>query len=136
MKLFQSGNKSLGFYYNVMRAGVVGPLTLFLWLLMSTSDHNLFTQKANWSGQMKVSWSATITLSKVTRVKQVTRSTVNCVLLSALAGALRILLQSCGVRQPPDLRVSVVLKCFTTLLPLFIIKSFSFKKSVLFSTAY
>lgn len=59
---------------------------------------------------MKVSWSATITLSKVNRVKQVTRSTINCVLLAALAGALRLLLQSCGVRQPPDMRVNVLTK--------------------------
>ncbi|XP_054260812.1 uncharacterized protein LOC128985387 isoform X2 [Macrosteles quadrilineatus] len=98
-------DQSVGFYCKVLRSCVLGPLTVFLWLLLSARDCNLLTQRASWSGQMSVSWSADITLAKVTRVKQVTRSTVNCVLLSALAGALRILLQSCGVRQPPDLRV-------------------------------
>lgn len=34
-----------------------------------------------------------------------TRSTVNCVLLSALAGALRRFLQGCGVKHPPDIKV-------------------------------
>lgn len=53
-----------------------------------------------------VAWSAAIALHKVARIKHVTRSTVNEVLLAALAGAVRSLLQNCGVRHPPDLKVS------------------------------
>uniref|UniRef100_A0A1B6C173 diacylglycerol O-acyltransferase n=1 Tax=Clastoptera arizonana TaxID=38151 RepID=A0A1B6C173_9HEMI len=99
--------KPASFYYNLLRGCLLGPMTFFLWLLLSPRDCNLLTHKSNWSGQMKISWSATITLSKVNRIKQVTRSTTNCVLLAALAGALRIILQKCGVRQPPDMRVVV-----------------------------
>lgn len=95
----------MGFYCKLVRSCLVAPLSVFLWLLLSARDYNLLTQRSKWTGQKTVSWSAAITLAKVTRVKQVTRSSINCVLLSALAGALRVLLQSCGVRQPPDLRV-------------------------------
>lgn len=53
-----------------------------------------------------VKWSASIPLSKVTRVKLVTRTCLNDVLLTALAGALRKTLQKRGLDNPPDLKVS------------------------------
>ncbi|RZF47017.1 hypothetical protein LSTR_LSTR013808 [Laodelphax striatellus] len=103
---------ALGFYCDMLRACLLGPLTLLFWLLVSTSDCNLLTShrqtvasSGSQGSSVKVTWSASISFAKVTRVKQVTRSTVNCVLLSALSGALRCLLQSCGVRQPPDLKI-------------------------------
>ncbi|KAJ9601031.1 hypothetical protein L9F63_000766 [Diploptera punctata] len=96
---------ALAFTLNIFRACIVGPLTLLFWLLLTTEDCNVLTQHKAWSGQVSVTWSAAITLPKVTRIKQVTRSTVNCVLLSALAGAARRLLQSCGVKQPPDMKI-------------------------------
>jgi len=53
-----------------------------------------------------VAWSAGIALHKVVRIKHVTRATVNEVLLAGVAGAIRALLQGCGVRHPPDLKAS------------------------------
>ncbi|GLG98522.1 Uncharacterized protein GBIM_05155 [Gryllus bimaculatus] len=97
----------LSFPLSVVRACLLGPLTLLLWLLLATDDCNLLTQRKAWTGRVTVTWSAAITLPKVTRIKQVTRSSLNCVLLSALAGAARRFLQSCGVRQPPDMKVVV-----------------------------
>ncbi|XP_069678305.1 uncharacterized protein [Periplaneta americana] len=96
---------ALAFTLNIFRACLVGPLTLLFWLLLTTEDCNVLTQRKGWTGQVSVTWSAAITLPKVTRIKQVTRSTVNCVLLSALAGAARRLLQGCGVKQPPDMKI-------------------------------
>ncbi|KAG8224818.1 hypothetical protein J437_LFUL002264, partial [Ladona fulva] len=105
------------FSLNAVRACLAGPLTLLLWLLLLAaggvkdrgggwwSDCNPLTQRASWSGRITLCWSANIALPKVTRVKHVTRSTVNDVLMAALAGAVRGLLQGCGVRQPPNLRV-------------------------------
>ncbi|XP_075234968.1 uncharacterized protein LOC142332412 [Lycorma delicatula] len=102
----QNRRRPLSFYCDVLRACLLGPLSLLFWLLMSSPDCNLLTQSTDDSkGGVKVNWSAAISFAKVTRVKQVTRSTINCVLLSALSGALRCLLQNCGVRQPPDLKV-------------------------------
>lgn len=55
-------------------------------------------------GQVVV-WGAGVTVGGVVRVKQVTRTCLNDVLLAALAGALRLSLQRRGVRHPRDLRV-------------------------------
>lgn len=104
---------ALAFTLNIFRACLVGPLTLLFWLLLTTEDCNALTQRKGWTGQVSVTWSAAITLPKVNRIKQVTRSTVNCVLLSALAGAVRRLLQGCGVKQPPDMKVTALLYCKT-----------------------
>jgi hypothetical protein len=97
---------ALAFTLNIFRACLVGPLTLLIWLLLTTEDCNMLTQRKGWTDQVSVTWSAAITLPKVNRIKQVTRSTVNCVLLSALAGAARRLLQGCGVKHPPDMKVA------------------------------
>ncbi|XP_046394711.1 uncharacterized protein LOC124162275 isoform X2 [Ischnura elegans] len=105
------------FSLNAVRACLAGPLTLLLWLLLLVaggvkgggggwwSDCNPLTHRTSWTGRITLSWSATIALPKITRVKHVTRSTVNDVLMAALAGAVRGLLQGCGIRQPPNLRV-------------------------------
>ncbi|XP_045107923.1 uncharacterized protein LOC123502747 [Portunus trituberculatus] len=57
-------------------------------------------------GQVVV-WGAGVTVGGVVRVKQVTRTCLNDVLLAAVAGALRLTLQRRGVRHPRDLRASV-----------------------------
>ncbi|XP_050730808.1 uncharacterized protein LOC127005739 [Eriocheir sinensis] len=57
-------------------------------------------------GQVVV-WGAGVTVGGVVRVKQVTRTCLNDVLLAALAGALRLSLQRRGVRHPRDLRASI-----------------------------
>jgi hypothetical protein len=98
---------ALAFTLNIFRACLVGPLTFLIWLLLTAEDCNMLNQRKGWSDQVSVTWSAAITLPKVNRIKQVTRSTVNCVLLAALAGAARRLLQGCGVKNPPDMKVSL-----------------------------
>ncbi|KAK8378852.1 hypothetical protein O3P69_009522 [Scylla paramamosain] len=57
-------------------------------------------------GQVVV-WGQGVTVGGVVRVKQVTRTCLNDVLLAAVAGALRLTLQRRGVRHPRDLRASV-----------------------------
>lgn len=73
------------------------------------TDGNFLQEKEPASVRVKkysVAWSAGIALHKVVRIKHVTRATVNEVLLAGVAGAIRALLQGCGVRHPPDLKAS------------------------------
>ncbi|KAF2367584.1 O-acyltransferase WSD1 N-terminal [Trinorchestia longiramus] len=58
-----------------------------------------------------VRWSAGVSLAKVTRVKLVTRTCLNDVLLAALAGALRKIMQKRGLHNPSDLMVSTPTSC-------------------------
>ncbi|XP_069951353.1 uncharacterized protein [Cherax quadricarinatus] len=67
-------------------------------------------------GQVVV-WSAAVPLSRVARIKQVTRTCLNDVLLAALTGALRLTFQSQGVRHPPDLKVNVAVDLRGNTLP-------------------
>ncbi|KAF4532867.1 hypothetical protein B566_EDAN001470, partial [Ephemera danica] len=100
----------LTFSLNAVRALLVGPAMLLTWLLLAvraprrcilaTTAPEGTPSEAGYS----VAWSAAIALHKVARIKHVTRSTVNEVLLAALAGAVRALLQGCGVLMPVDLR--------------------------------
>ena len=55
-----------------------------------------------------VKWRAGISLPKVTRVKLVTRTSLNDVILSSVAGSLRKTLQKRGLHNPPDLMVSYI----------------------------
>ena len=57
-------------------------------------------------GGYVVKYSSSVSLPKVNRVKLVTRTTLNDVLLSTVSGALRIALQKRGLDNPPDLSVS------------------------------
>ena len=68
-----------------------------------SGDH---VDASNTDGSVVI-WSAKMSLARVTRIKQVTRTCVNDVLLSALAGALRATFQKYGVVNPPDLKVSI-----------------------------
>ncbi|XP_065332313.1 uncharacterized protein LOC135934470 [Cloeon dipterum] len=123
----------LTFSVNAVRALLVGPATMFAWFLLArkmprrsvvatvtsrTQSWPRITISAAENGpcpeeptsQFKVkryslSWSAAIALHKVVRIKHVTRATVNEVLLAGVAGAIRALLQGCGVRHPPDLKI-------------------------------
>ncbi|XP_059482024.1 uncharacterized protein LOC132200526 [Neocloeon triangulifer] len=127
----------LTFSVNAVRALLVGPATLLAWFLLArnaprrsvvatvaaraaqpwptitiSADVDLESQQEEQTTQLKVkryslSWSAGIALHKVVRIKHVTRATVNEVLLAGVAGAIRALLQGCGVRHPPDLKIVV-----------------------------
>lgn len=73
----------------------------------SNKTHHLYRdRKTSINEGHVVKWSASIPLSKVTRVKLVTRTCLNDVLLAALSGALRKTFQKRGLDNPPDLKVS------------------------------
>ncbi|KAH9397976.1 hypothetical protein TYRP_019349 [Tyrophagus putrescentiae] len=91
---------------NIFRAIIVGPLTFFLWILWAFTrrHHNHLTKAKEISS---VHW-MTLDLARVYRIKQVTRSSLNDVLLSSVAGTLRAYLttKTC-IKNPPDLTVSI-----------------------------
>ncbi|XP_066967212.1 uncharacterized protein [Macrobrachium rosenbergii] len=64
-----------------------------------------------------VFWSAAVSVNRVVRIKQVTRTCLNDVLLAALSGALRLTLQRQGVMHPPDLKVSLAVDLRSNSLP-------------------
>ncbi|CAG7728548.1 unnamed protein product [Allacma fusca] len=59
------------------------------------------------SGLWKVLWSASLTVPKVARVKQIMRSSFNDVMLSAAAGSVRSYLQKQGISYPDDVKVVI-----------------------------
>ncbi|XP_045615953.2 uncharacterized protein [Procambarus clarkii] len=69
------------------------------------------------SGGQVVVWSAGVSVSRVVRIKQVTRTCLNDVLLAALTGALRLSLQRQGVVHPPDLKVNVAVDLRSNKMP-------------------
>jgi hypothetical protein len=58
------------------------------------------------SSSWNVVWSAPVALAKVGRIKQIMRSSLNDVLLSCTAGAIRVYLQQQGIPFPDDVKVS------------------------------
>ncbi|KAI2796422.1 hypothetical protein BLOT_015366 [Blomia tropicalis] len=91
---------------NIFRAIIVGPLTFFLWILWAfTRRRNNYLTKSKDS--CSVHW-MTIDLPRVYRIKQVTRSTLNDVLLSTIAGSIRAYLTTkTTITNPPDLTASI-----------------------------
>ncbi|KAH7640567.1 hypothetical protein HUG17_8036 [Dermatophagoides farinae] len=91
---------------NILRAIIVGPLTFFLWIMWAfTRRHHNYLTKAK---EIKsIHWSA-LDLPKIYRIKQVTRSTLNDVLLACIAGSIRSYLTTkTNIINPPDLTISI-----------------------------
>ncbi|XP_076350395.1 putative diacylglycerol O-acyltransferase tgs1 isoform X2 [Tachypleus tridentatus] len=95
------------FPFNIFRALMVGPLTFLTWLLYFRRDCNLLQHSQRLSGERVVSWSRNIRFSKIQRIKQITRSSINDVLLSAVTGSLRAYFQQNGVEHPPDVTMNI-----------------------------
>lgn len=96
------------FPLNVCRALVVGPLTFLIsWLLLTKRDFNYLKRGSKPPGRQRViAWTAgNIRLSQVYRIKQITRSTFNDVLMTAMSGSLRSFFKRRGVVNPPDIKV-------------------------------
>ncbi|XP_077528854.1 putative diacylglycerol O-acyltransferase Mb3761c isoform X1 [Haemaphysalis longicornis] len=96
------------FPLNVCRALVVGPLTFLLsWLLLTKRDFNYLKRGSKPPGRQRViAWTAgSIRISQVYRIKQITRSTFNDVLMTAMSGSLRSFFKKHGVLNPPDIKV-------------------------------
>lgn len=93
---------------NIFRAVIVGPLTFLLWIIWSFTrrNHNYLKKSRNKSFK-SIHWSS-YDLPKVIRIKQVTRSSLNDVIVSALSGAMRTYLTSkSNVFNPPNLNISI-----------------------------
>ena len=95
------------FMFNIMRAAVVAPLVLLKYIMCTDEDFSYFRSKMP-CGDKVVTWSDPIKFPPVMRVKLVTRSTLNDVLLSATVGCLRKYLTSVGELHPSDIRASVI----------------------------
>ncbi|KAL1486426.1 hypothetical protein MTO96_046967 [Rhipicephalus appendiculatus] len=98
------------FPLNVCRALVVGPLTFLIsWLLLTKRDFNYLKRGSKPPGRQRViAWTAgNIRLSQVYRIKQITRSTFNDVLMTAMSGSLRSFFKRRGVVNPPDIKECV-----------------------------
>ncbi len=97
------------FAFNFLRAVFVGPLVFLHKLLFTSSDRNPLNISANrhLSGRKVVAISEPFSMENATRIKQVTRSTLNDVLLTVAAGSLRRYLQRLGVPNPYDLNAII-----------------------------
>lgn len=74
----------------------------------SSSSTMTSSSRCRRTGVTVVSWSRPIAMSSVLRIKDVTRSTLNDLLLTGLAGALRHYLLSSGVANPGDMTATLL----------------------------
>jgi len=75
--------------------------------LFTLPDHNLL-HGPPLTGSMAVSWSRPLSMSAVLRVKDVTRSTLNDLLMAVVTSALRRYLVRSGVRHPRDVTATLL----------------------------
>ena len=94
------------FVFNFIRAIFVGPLVFLQKWLFTRGDYNLL-RGPHLSGHKVVAWSEPFSLPSAIRIKQVTRSTLNDVLLAVTAGNIRKCLQHQGVANPYDLLATI-----------------------------
>ncbi|KAL9984675.1 hypothetical protein ACROYT_G006999 [Oculina patagonica] len=88
-----------------------GPLVILKRLLMKSQEDFLSTDHSEGSTSINesfhVSWSGPIDFKSVKRIKDVTRTKVDVILLSCVAGAIRSFLQKCNVQYPDDILVCI-----------------------------
>ncbi|XP_077866676.1 uncharacterized protein LOC144355139 [Saccoglossus kowalevskii] len=92
--------------FNGLRAAVAGPLIFLGKLIFLRKDRNIL-HGPPLSGKKVVAWSEPYSFPAAIRIKQVTRSTMNDVLVAAISGSLRIYMQSRGVAHPYNLHVTM-----------------------------
>ena len=94
------------FVFNAIRAMLVGPLVfVHKWIVMSNDCNPLHGPQL--SGKWTVAWSKPFSFARATRIKQVTRSTLNDVLLAVCAGNLRNYLKAKGVSHPYNMMAAI-----------------------------
>lgn len=93
------------FFLNLFRALFVAPLTFLGWLIFKPRDYNFFNRRHKPQSRV-VAWSHNIRYSKVLRIKQVMRCSMNDVFVSAVSGAVRAYFTKNGIRNPPNVTVS------------------------------
>ncbi|KAF8783082.1 uncharacterized protein LOC129963409 isoform X1 [Argiope bruennichi] len=97
---------SATFFLNLFRALFVAPLTFLGWLLFRKRDYNFFNRRHKPQNRV-VAWSNNIKFSKVLRIKQVMRCSMNDVFVSAASGAVRAYFTRHGIRNPPNVTLSI-----------------------------
>lgn len=91
---------------NTLRAIAMGPLVFLQRWIFTRRDYNLIHASPR-TGKKVVAWSEPFSFRKALRIKQVTRSTLNDVLLSAVAGSIRTYFQARGVGNPYNIQASI-----------------------------
>ena len=94
------------FFFNIMRAVFVGPLVFLQRWIFTRSDQNTL-HGPPLSGSKVVAWSEPYNLAKAVRIKQVTRSTFNDIILAVVTGCLRLVLQKHGMTNPRNIRAAI-----------------------------
>ncbi|KAL3882497.1 hypothetical protein ACJMK2_028834 [Sinanodonta woodiana] len=90
---------------DIFKSVFYGPLTFFCKVLCCTNDFNLLHGKyLHQSGKRVLTWSEPVSMSAAIRIKQVTRSTLNEVLVSVASGCIRNYLKFNGIPNPYDMK--------------------------------
>lgn len=98
---------SATYFLNLFRSLFVAPLTFLGWLIFKPRDYNFFNRRHKPQSRV-VAWSNNIKYSKVLRIKQVMRCSLNDVFVSAVSGAVRAYFARNGIRNPPNVTVSFI----------------------------
>jgi hypothetical protein len=95
-------------FLNSLKSLFVGPLVFLQKYLFVKSDFNMFHgDHVHISGKQVMSWSEPYDLEKATRIKQITRSTMNDIILSVTAGCLRTYFNQNGIVNPYDIKTLI-----------------------------
>ncbi|KAG8194252.1 hypothetical protein JTE90_024581 [Oedothorax gibbosus] len=97
---------SATYFLNLFRALFVAPLTFLGWLVFRRRDFNFFNRRHKPQGRA-VAWSKNIRYSKVLRIKQVMRCSMNDVFVSATSGAVRAYFTKHGILTPPNVTLNL-----------------------------
>ncbi|XP_070580235.1 putative diacyglycerol O-acyltransferase MT1468 [Ptychodera flava] len=92
--------------FNGLRAAIAGPLIFLGKLILPRRDFNIL-HGPSLSGKKVVAWSGPVSFPAAFRVKQVTRSTLNDVIVAAISGSLRTYMQSRGIANPYNMHASM-----------------------------
>lgn len=91
-------------FISSLKSLFVGPLVFMQTYLFMKKDFNMFHgEHVHLSGKPILTWSEPFDLEKANRIKQITRSTMNDVLLSVTAGCIRNYFNQNGIKNPYDI---------------------------------
>lgn len=97
----------LGRVATLLSACFTGPLVIIKRLLMRKTDQIFTTDLESKDSSLHATWSRAVDLKSVKRIKDVTRTKVDIILLSCVAGAIRAYLQKSKAINPDDIRVCI-----------------------------